>query len=739
MTSIPSNAAGATQNRGPGAPGQQAAVGAMPVATIDPVKLVRRHKWLLIGSVVAGAMLGLITHFVWMYTYPIYRSYVLFECYSPKGEIGVTLPIAGAEEELDRFMQTQIKIMTSENVLRKVVEDPNIEREAPKWCKVYYKDGRFRQDKALRDLLDDVKARVIPRTKLIEVSMGFTSREDVAGVVRLVRTHYLDVLTQQGNKATKEEKDALAKSIEDTTREIAQQTTTRERLVRESNIETIDQRVSELRSQLQLLNEQLVSIRMDRQALDVRIKRAEEQLRNNVAIVYPDKMREDVETEPQMNQLKAQVSNAESYLQETARRYRPDHREYKAAEAALESAKQIVESKREELLRSRFNAELDGARTQMAQLDAQNQDLATEAQRIQEKLVDTTRVQQQIGDISTAIDRLITSRGEMSDKLKQLEAVIGLETSKRVLVFQSERVPERVTFPQLKILVPAGTILLPVLVGSLLIGRELVDQRIKGPSDVALIPRTRVVGMVPDAAEDPAGAGAVETAFRDRTRGAVAESYRQLRAVVMKRMQQMGHRTLMVVAGMPGSGSTSTASNLAMAIAAADQKVLLIDANFRRPTVHRVFGLTESPGVADVLAGKTQVAAAAQATSVPGLAVLSVGSREHRQFERIGTDAMRKLLEEAKAQYDVVILDVAPAIVAGDGMALANRVDATLLVVRALAEKRGMVARIKNDLSETRAEFIGVVVNAVKASAGGYLKGNIKATHEYHTENNAAA
>jgi capsular exopolysaccharide synthesis family protein len=738
MTSIPSNAAGATPTRAPGAPGQQATVGAMPVATLDPVKLVRRHKWLLIGSVVAGAMLGLITHFVWMYVYPIYRSYVIFECYSPKSEVGISAPMAGQEEELDRFMQTQIKFMTSDLVLRKVVEDPNIEREAPKWCKIYYKDGRFRQDKALRDLMEDVKARVVPRTKLIELSMGFTSREDVAGVVRLVRTHYLEVLTQQGNRATKEEKDALAKSIEDTTREIAQQTTTRERLVRESNIETIDQRVSELRSQLQLYNEQLVSVRMDQAALNVRVVRAEEQLQNNVAIVYPDRMREDVENEPQMSSLRAQVSNAESYLQELARRYRPEHREYKAAEGALESAKQILESKREEMLRARFNAELDGARTQMAQLQAQEADLAGKAADLQAKLVDTTRVQQQIQDISTGIDRAIASRGEMSDKLKTLEAVIGLETSKRVLVYQSERVPERVTFPQLKILVPAGTVLLPALIGAFLIARELVDQRIKGPSDVTLIPRTRVVGMVPDASEDPAGAGAVETAFRDRTRGAIAESYRQLRAVVIKRMQQTGHRSLMVVAGMPGSGATSTACNLAMAMAATDQKVLLIDANFRRPTVHRVFGLTESPGVADVLTGKAQVAGSAQPTSVPGLSVLSVGSREHRQFERLGTDAMRKLLDDAKAQYDMVILDVAPAIVAGDGLALANRVDATLLVVRALAEKRGMVARIKNDLTETRAEFLGVLVNAVKSSAGGYLKGNIKATHEYHTENQAA-
>ncbi|MCX5688960.1 MAG: hypothetical protein NTV94_04100, partial [Planctomycetota bacterium] len=72
-----------------------------------------------------------------------------------------------------------------------------------------------------------------------------------------------------------------------------------------------------------------------------------------------------------------------------------------------------------------------------------------------------------------------------------------------------------------------------------------------------------------------------------------------------------------------------------------------------------------------------------------------------------------------------------PAVVAGDGLALAQRVDATVMVVRAMSDKRGMVARIRNELGEARAEFLGVVVNGVRSSAGGYMKGNIRAAAEY--------
>jgi Mrp family chromosome partitioning ATPase len=92
---------------------------------------------------------------------------------------------------------------------------------------------------------------------------------------------------------------------------------------------------------------------------------------------------------------------------------------------------------------------------------------------------------------------------------------------------------------------------------------------------------------------------------------------------------------------------------------------------------------------------------------------------------------MTALLAEAKSRYDLVLIDTAPAIVAGDGLALAQRCDASLLVVRAMGEKRGLVARVRNELSETRGEFLGVLVNAVRASPGGYLKGNLRAAQEY--------
>ena len=119
--------------------------------------------------------------------------------------------------------------------------------------------------------------------------------------------------------------------------------------------------------------------------------------------------------------------------------------------------------------------------------------------------------------------------------------------------------------------------------------------------------------------------------------------------------------------------------------------------------------------------------------------MLSAGAREKRVFEMFSGERFSQLLAEFKTRYDLVLIDVAPALVASDGLAVANRADASCLVVRAMGEKRGLVGRLRNDLSEARGEFLGVVVNAVKPSAGGYIRGNMRATHEYQNSGEATA
>jgi capsular exopolysaccharide synthesis family protein len=312
-----------------------------------------------------------------------------------------------------------------------------------------------------------------------------------------------------------------------------------------------------------------------------------------------------------------------------------------------------------------------------------------------------------------------------------MEALASNTVFDRVRIVRQAVTPTEVSFPNLRVMLAMGVILVTGLVGGLIVLRELLDQRVRGPSDLSMINRLSVLGVIPDAATDPARPKAVETSFRDAPMGVMSEAFRQVRAPLIKRMDQAGHRSLLVIGGMPESGATTVAANLAQAAASSDERVLLIDANMRRPAVHKVFKTADKPGLSDVLAGQVKLADAVQSAG-ENLWVLTAGTPALRGLtERLASETMSRLLAEAGAQYERIFVDAPPAIVSGDGLNLANRCDATVLVVRALQEKRGLVARLRGMFGEARSEFLGVIVNAVRPSAGGYMRGNIQATHEY--------
>lgn len=737
MTSIPTTPTAAMPVRQP-APPAAAPAGGLPMVAIDPIKLLKKYKWLLGAAAFAGIIVGFVAHIVCLQLYPLYKPYAIFECYSPQTDI--LKPTGAAEgqvqEELERFMATQVKIMTSDLVLRKAIEDPNFVREAGPWAAEFMKDGKLDVSKAVAKLRKQVSARTLSQTRLIELSMSWTDPKAATGVVKLVRETYMEQLNRRAQSETGPQQDAIARSVAEIDATVTSEQAKRRTIIEENGVDTLERQNSESAQSLSLVNQSLAEIQLAKKQIEVQLKSMrEEQLNPKSGITYSPQMIELADRDPLLVNIRATISALEAdLLTLRAQGFTDEHRDVRNMKATIEGYKQKESVVTTEVLQKTFDSMFDQFDKGMQTLDAQEKSLNEEAATYKKRLSDLARITAQIRDIDLNIERMIQSRSELLSALNSIKGLSRLPSVIRVVDISRERVPDELSFPKLIIMLPAGMLLITGLVGGLVVLREVLDQRVKGPSDVALIPRARVLGIVPDASEDPAGAGTVETSFRDRSKGVVAESFRQLRGSLLKRLDQAGHKTLLVLSGMPGSGSTSTVVNLAFAAAATDRKVLVIDANFRRPAVHRIFGIQDTPGLADVLAGKAQFAQAVRTTADPRLDVLTAGGRADRVFERLSTEGMRQLLQDAKGRYDLVLLDCAPAIVAGDGFALANRCDASMLVVKAFSEKRGMVARLRNELSETHSEFMGVLVNAVKSAAGGYLRGNIRASHDYQNE-----
>ncbi len=714
-------------------------------ATIDPVKLLIKYLPLFIGATVVGVVVGVVAHFALRYSFPIFSSYVTYAVQPATESVTSAQTGPGVEDELQRFMNTEVQYMMSERILGAAANSPKLMNESKSWATKFSKrtrtpDGQtiLRVDPGvgLEDLVGRVSARVVPDTAFIRLSAWWYDAKDVAGLVNVIREEYEKDFTFRANLQNNAQQAAIAESIRGYKSQIANVQVQRDRLLQDSGIDSLDQRLNEALHELTLSINAVTDIRRTISATMVAIDEYRKQRESPAGITFDASMRAEVEADPVLVNLKRERGTLESSLVALRERYGSGHRDVQMLESRINGHSQLIDRTRERLLTERFDAREEAYRQGLAQAQKTEADLVQRIEEAKARAAKLTQIQVQVTDHQTHITRLTQSLVQAEDQLKALESVIASGAGIRVTVIEMPKVPTEVTFPKIFLMVPAGVALVLGLVVGVVVLFELVDQRIKGPSDVAIIPRTRVLGMVPHADVSQDGDCTVETVFRDQPRGVLAESVRQLRATTAKRLQTGGYRTLLLTSVLPGSGTTTVATNLALGLAALNQRVLLVDANFRKPRIHSIFALSDSPGLADILAGDSSLESAARETEADHLHILTAGSAANRTFERLASSAMADLLAKASGLYDVVLIDVAPAIVAGDALALASRCDAVALIVRAFQEKRGMVARIRNELSESKAEFLGVVVNAVRPTAGGYMRRNLKVAHEYHNTKN---
>lgn len=724
----------------PAAPRPASGAGPAATRTLDPIKLLKKYKFLLIAAGVLGIGVG-VGAFIGLKRFmPLYTSTTIFQVLPPKDEIADRGRFGPNKEELERFMATQSQSMVSYSVLNAAAEDPVLRRDADQWCAPFLdREGRVIASDVIIELEEELVARPVPGTEYLQLSLTHRAKDDVAVVVQAVTRAYLSHLKTQTNRSVNETRSELQGLIDRLKREVETDHGAIDRLLFDNQIESIDTRLSEANESLKLAVENLSTTKQIINQLNSQLEDFQQYLSDPSGLVVPDQIRGMVLSDPRIQQLQAQIQRSEASDRSLdILGFGAEHPSRKAVRAEIDGLNEQLRAEIDTLQQERFDMAVSQTRSQIASNRAQEDELLNTIAEKQQRMTAVATIAAQISSLQRKIQEKQARISENEAALDNVRGVQELSASDRVVVVQMARVPDQVSFPKIEIVVPLGFLLVVGLTGAVVVMRELLDQRVRGPSDIAMIPRTPVLGMLPDVAEDPSRPERAETAFRDRPTGGFAESIRQIRVTLMTKVQQAGHRSVLIVPATPQSGATTVSVNLAEAASRADMRVLIIDANFRRPAVHKLFNLAAGPGLADLLSGRGDLESTVCKTDNPALDILTVGSAEHRTIERISTDAMSDLLARLEARYDLVFVDVAPALVAGDAIGLANRVGGTVLVARAMAEKRGMIARLKNELTATRAEFLGVIVNGVRAAAGGYFRANLRTAHDYQNHKKAA-
>ena len=251
--------------------------------------------------------------------------------------------------------------------------------------------------------------------------------------------------------------------------------------------------------------------------------------------------------------------------------------------------------------------------------------------------------------------------------------------------------------------------------------QEFLDDRINSVDEA-----TRVLGL-PALGSVPA-LSAADAHLLPQMKGLdpASESYRVLRTNIHFATVDAPARTLMVTSASPGEGKSTTAANLAFAMAMDGKKVLLVDTDLRRPCQHKLLDLPPVPGLTDVLLGHTPLA---PHEIMPGLSVLTSGSTPPNPGELLNSRKFRNLVDDLMAMADVVIFDSPPVLAAADAVILASQMDGTILVVETGATKKGAARRTMQLLKQARATMLGIAYNKMRAQDGeGYYYYNYQYT-----------
>lgn len=301
---------------------------------------------------------------------------------------------------------------------------------------------------------------------------------------------------------------------------------------------------------------------------------------------------------------------------------------------------------------------------------------------------------------------------EFVDMVKELETPPdGTTPDARVVVEQRASIPEMPVTPKTKRNLLIGFVLGVVVGIGLAVLRDVLDNTIKDRQTLEDITGVGLVGSIPldkERRKQPA------ISF-DTDNSASAEAFRKLRTNLQFLAVDNPPRLIVVTSSMPNEGKSTTAINIALALAESDHNVVLVEGDLRRPRLHTYLDLVGSVGFSTVLTGQATLAEALQKSRFPRLTVLASGALPPNPSEVLGSLSAKNVLSELRNQYDYVVVDSSPLLAVTDAAVLAAVADGVLIMVRFGHTKRDQLAHAVGNLRDVGAPLLGAVLTMAPA------------------------
>src|SRR5579875_2590819 len=311
---------------------------------------------------------------------------------------------------------------------------------------------------------------------------------------------------------------------------------------------------------------------------------------------------------------------------------------------------------------------------------------------------------------------------------QQVQTAVNSElAASNVRVVERAEVPLKPSKPNVPLFLALGLLAGVAAAVGTAFGCEHFDRSVKSSDEVEGLLQLPTLAAIPNfhlvregrgrpttaAGHAPVGEDGAELVVHREPRSAVAEAFRSLRTAVLFSTPDAPPKVILVTSAGAGEGKTVVCLNLATALAEGGARVLLLDADLRRPGCHRALGVPAEPGLSSVLTGQADVARATHALDALRIAVIPAGPPPPNPAELVSSARMRALLDHLREAYDFVVIDAPPVLPVTDAVVLAREADGVALVVKGQDTPRDFVRRARDHLVLANAHLLGAVVNNV--------------------------
>jgi polysaccharide biosynthesis transport protein len=734
-------------------PGAYPGVTAQDSLLREYMRVLIKSKWVVIASV--ALVVGVVTIST-LRTTPIYEAIgsIAINKMDP-----VPFNLKDSSSSVDYYdpadMDTEVRILKSDLLALQVIRQLNLDKQQEFGAKSKTPSSSLelttdamqpdsaRTSAVLAGFKGSLQVSLVPNTRIIEIRYRSPDKNLAARIVNTLANTYVEQNFKTRFESTMQASDWLSKQLVDLQIKVE---TSQEKLVKyqkEHEILGIDEKQNITTAKLDELNRELTvaeSARMEKESIYHLVQSGDSDSIAAAANV-DGTARGSSANSALLEKLREQQADLKIQVAQLSTQFGPSYPKLAQLNSQLKEVDDQIQSEMRKVaarLRGDYLAALQRETMLRGALEKQKQ----EANNLNESAIEYSLLKRDVDANRTLSEGLL-------EKLKEAGVTAGLR-SNNFRIVDVARVPTAPSGPNvLRNLALALALGLSTGIGLAFL-LESMDNTVRTPEQAQIVSALPSLGMIPLGSRSTREVGrreklalasskeAVELVTKSRPRSQMAESYRALRTSLLLTFAGGPPKVILITSALPEEGKTTTSVNSAIVLAQKGTRVLLIDADLRRPSIHKTLGMGPKLGLSNVLTGTaTLPQAIIPSTILPALFILPAGTPPPNPAELLASTKMKNVLEELRKQYDHIVIDSPPTLSVTDAVVMSTAADAVVLVIRSGHTTKPALRRARDILMQVNARVCGVLVNAVDLNSPDYYyhyEYQGKYGHGYHQE-----